>query len=164
MFRLGRTDREKKKQTADLLESIEKRQKSLSFAIQNEVLLKATRLTQQQDVLAAITRLSLKKPWEYYEDGKYCISQKKWQEAKVNFTHYRNYVEEKKTPVMTETNLNGIKKPSEDNHLKYLMIVQDNLSEAVSQDPLLSVVSTAKSNVYRRQWEQWQADHMQKKK
>jgi len=162
MFRLGRTDRSKK-QPGDLLQSIESKQKSLNFAIQNEVLEQAIRLNQSQKVLTAITKLSQKKPWEYYEDGKYLITQKKWDDAKANFIHYRNYVEQK-TPIISEKNDNGIKPPSEDNHLKYLAYIQDQISVTADDNPLFSVVSVTKANTYKKQWEQWQKDYMTKKK
>jgi len=108
-------------------------------------------------------RLSQKKPWEYYEDGKYLISQKKWDDAKANFIHYRNFVEQK-TALISDKNDNGIKPPAEDNHLKYLAYIQDQMTVTGDDNPLFSVVSTKKANVYKQQWEQWQKDYMTKKK
>jgi len=52
---------EKKKSTTGLLDAIEAREKSLAFAIQNEVLEQAIRINQKQKVLAGIMKLDKKK-------------------------------------------------------------------------------------------------------
>jgi len=104
-----------------------------------------------------------KKPWEYYEDAKYCINKQKWLDAKTNLLHYRAFVENK-SPVISDTNDEGIKKPADDSHLKYLAYVQDQLNaqDKEEPDPILSR-ATGKANRYTRQWEDWQKTYMQKK-
>jgi len=72
--------------TKGLLDQIKAREKSLNFSIQNEVLEQAIRINQKQKVLAAIMKLDKKKPWEYYEDGKYLIGQKNgWMPKQILF-------------------------------------------------------------------------------
>jgi hypothetical protein len=154
---------EKKKEPRELLETINKRVASLQMAISQEVLEQAIRVNQKAKLILAIQKLDKKKPWEYYEDAKYLISQKRWLEAKANLQHYRNYVEAK-TPVMDEKNDNGVKPPSQDNHLKYLAYVQDQLAAQTKEnpDPILSVVPTKTINQYQKDWENWQATYMKR--
>lgn len=155
---------EQKKIPPNLVETIEQRAKSLNFVISQEVLEQTIRINQKAKILVAISKLDKKKPWEYYEDGKYLISQKKWLDAKTNFLAYRHYVEAK-TPIMTDKDDNGIKPPSVDSHLKYLSYVQDQLSEQGTQEepnPILSVAPAGKNNQYKADWAKWEALYMKK--
>jgi len=68
--------------------------------------------------------------------------------------------------VATDTDDNGVKKPSEDSHLKYLAYIQDQLSaqgDAEEPNPVLSVAPAGKLNQYTRKWEEWQKTYMTKK-
>jgi len=67
---------------------------------------------------------------------------------------------------MTDKDDNGVKKPAEDSHLKYLAYVQDQLSaqgDKEEPDPILSVCSVGKVNQYQKQWADWQKTYMTKK-
>jgi len=80
------------------------------------------------------------------------LVKKKWLDAKANLIYYRNFVESK-TPTMTDKDDNGVKKPAEDSHLKYLAYVQDQLSaqgDKEEPDPILSVCSVGKVNQYQK--------------
>jgi len=49
----------------------------LNFAISNEVLEQTLRIQKKQDELKKLQSLGLKKPLEYYNDGKHLINEKK---------------------------------------------------------------------------------------
>jgi len=147
----------RKKISQTLLADIEAKSKSLNFALSNEVLAQAIRISQKQKVLAALQSLSLKKPLEYYEDGKYLINANRWLDAKTNFLMYRNFVEQK-TPVTKTAGDGGIRAPSQDSHLKYLTHIQDQLNaqgDKEEPNPILSTVPAHATNQYKRQWEMW---------
>jgi len=59
---------------------------------------------------------------------------------------------------------NGVKKPAEDSHLKYLEYVQNQLNEQMKEepDPILSRVPSGTTNQYSRLWAEWQKNYMQK--
>jgi hypothetical protein len=154
---------EKKKVPQDLLKTLEKRVESLKFAISQETLEQTVRIHQRTKVIELLTKLDKKKPWEYYEDAKYLIGQKRWMEAKTNLICYRNYVEGK-TKVMTDSDDNGVKPPEKDSHLKYLAYVQDQLAAQPKADPspILSTVPMNTINQYQKLWEKWEATYMKK--
>jgi len=154
---------EKKKVPKDLLKTIEKRVESLKFAISQETLEQTIRIQQRTKVIELLSKLDKKKPWEYYEDAKYLIGQKRWMEAKTNLICYRNYVDGK-TKVMTDTDDNGVKPPEKDSHLKYLAYVQDQLAAQpkVDPSPILSVLPSKTINQYQKDWEKWEATYMKK--
>jgi len=151
---------EKKQMPEDLLENLRRNAKSLKTAISLETLAQTIRIQQHAEILARLTRLDLKKPWEYYQDGKYLIGQKRWLDAKTNLINYRNYVLAGKVGVGDE----GVKKPSEDSHLKYLAYIQDELNAQgkVDPDPILSV-TTVHHNQYWPLWHKWEREYMGKK-
>jgi len=127
---------EQRRISSTLLADIEGKAKSLGFAISNEVLEQTLRIQRKQDELKKIQSLSLKKPLEYYADGKYLITEKKWYEAKEQFLFYRNFVLQG-TPVSSKDGDGGIRSPKEDSHLKYLAHVESQLSE-VENNPLFT--------------------------
>jgi len=148
---------ENKKDTKDLPKVIERHAEELKKAISREILEQAVRANNKLTVIANMQKLDKKKPWEYFEDAKYYIRQKKWMDAKTNLVYYRNFVEAK-TPVITSTNDNGVKDPKVDRHLKYLAAVEDELQKEGTTpsepDPLLSVAAPI-PNIYHVQWGQW---------
>jgi hypothetical protein len=148
----------------DLNASIKRRVESLKFSISQETLEQTIRVNQRAKILIALAKLDKKKPWEYYEDGKYLITQKRWLDAKTNFLCYRKFIDGK-TTVMTEKDDNGVKPPSEDRHLKYLAYIQDQLAEQSKEepDPILSVCSKPIVNQYKRAWDEWEATYMKRK-
>jgi len=109
-----------------LLADIEGKQKSLGFAISNEVLEQTLRIQTKQDELKKLQQIGLKKPLEYYEDAKHLINEKRWYDAKSELLKYRNFVKQN-TPVSKKDGDGGIKPPALDSHLKYLAYVETQL-------------------------------------
>jgi len=149
-----------------LRDDIEAKQKSLSFAISNEVLEQTLRIQRKQDELKKLQSIGLKKPLEYYEDAKHLINDKKWLDAKTELLKYRNLVTQG-TPVTKTTGDGGVRSPQTDSHLKYLAYVEDQLNQQ-EQNTILScagpnVVTMKKKNEYEPLWDKWQADYMGKK-
>jgi len=157
---------EQRRISSTLLADIEGKAKSLGFAISNEVLEQTLRIQRKQDELKKIQSLSLKKPLEYYADGKYLITEKKWYEAKEQFLFYRNFVLQG-TPVSSKDGDGGIRSPKEDSHLKYLAHVESQLSEVENNplftQPLPGHSAPKKKSEYEVLWEKWEATHMGKK-
>jgi len=90
---------------------------------------------------------------EYYNDGKSFIAQKKWLEAKDQFLAYRAFVNNGTKVQTDDDDLDGVKDPASDGHLKYLVHIQDQLNnELSSQDPLLSAV---RGNIYKGPFLAW---------
>jgi len=153
---------EGKRISSSLFADIESKSKSLNFAISQEVLEQTVRINQKAKLLVALQSLDKKKAWEYYDDAKYLINQKRWLEAKTNLLAYRSYVESK-TPIMSDKNPDGIREPSKDNHLKMLEYVQNQLNaqgQKEEPDPILSAVPQNAPNRYHKLWVDWQALHM----
>jgi len=152
-----------------LLADIEGKQKSLGFAISNEVLEQTLRIQKKQDELKKIVEIGIKKPLEYYEDGKHLINEKRWYEAKAEFLKYRALVLQG-TPVNQKEGDGGIKPPAVDSHLKYLAYVETQLqlqewNTILTGAPSSTTAPTppVKKNDYDTLWEKWQNDHMKKK-
>jgi len=96
--------------------------------------------------------LTKKKPWEYYEDGKFLLGQNRLMEAKASFLCYRNYVMDQKAVVGDD----GIREPSKDNHLHYLAQIQDKLNQTPKEAPTDITFSVGPvKNQYWGLWEQW---------
>jgi len=88
--------------------------------------------------------------WEYYDDSKYLINEKRWIEAKAHLLHYRNSI---------IASNRQIKIPSKDNHLKYLSYVQDILNKQSHQIDNLLYRIPAPTNPYTALWEEWKKQH-----
>jgi len=143
----------------DLSKSIAEKREVLKSAIGRETLEQTVRIDQRTKLILVLTSIDKKKPMEYYNDAYYLINKKRWMDAKYNLMCYRNYVEAK-TPVHSDTFENGVCEPAKDRHLKWLMIIQDKMAEEQqSKDPIISSVMSCYSNVYKKQWEKWEATY-----
>jgi len=143
----------------NFLVELGRKSRDLSTAIQLETLAQQLRLNQQAEMLKRIQMIDKKKPWEYYEDGKYLWGQKRLLEAKASFLCYRNYVLDEKVIIGDER----IKEPSKDNHLHYLAQIQDQINQSNKELPENSILSVAPvKNQYWYLWEQWKDKHMNK--
>jgi len=143
-----------KQQPKDLVQKLDDRIARLDSAIKREMLGGVIDIKNDVDELAILVKIKQKKAMEYYLEGKAYVSEKKWLEAKAHFLAYRAFVTSGTKVQKDDDDLDGIRPPAVDSHLKYLVAIQDQLnSEISSSDPLLSAV---RGNIYRPLYLAWQ--------
>jgi len=143
-----------RQQPRDLVQKLDDRIQRLESAIKRETLGGVITIIKDVDELAKLVKIKQKKPMEYYLDGKAYLQEKKWLEAKAHFLAYRASVTSGTRVQKDDDDLDGVRPPASDSHLKYLVAIQDTLnSEISSSDPLLSAV---RGNIYRPLYLAWQ--------
>jgi len=152
------------RQPPDLLSSIKTKAESLEQAVANETLRFGVKIEQklgqvstQVDYVAFIAGINVKKPLEYYSDGKVLISQKKWNEAKDAFLAYQKFANLGQTGQLRSED--KIRDPHEDKHLEYLEYIEKNLQKILPQDDeqamLFSALPKVPQNPYTDPRTEW---------
>jgi len=109
----------------DLVVNIKKKTSELDQSIQAEQI-RLGRVTEQKlDLAQFFAKLQVKKPMDYYNDGKMAIVKKQWLVAKENFLKYQYFANAKRYNNLPKE-LEGIelKDPHDDKHLEYLEVIQ----------------------------------------
>jgi len=141
---------QEKKKPVDIEESLPRKLDRLKKAMDKETLAFFTKISKRYEEQKMMhDEIS---PLEFYRDGEKKYNEKKYLEAKEKFLKYRNCVEFKKS---------GVKNPHEDEHLRYLTLIQDILNEEIAQN---DIAVTRKSgaepqNPYKSDWEKWRRNY-----
>jgi len=140
---------EQKKEHPDLINNIKSKAELLDGAIAAEILRFGIKVDQKIDWNTFVSSVHVKKPLEYYTDGKVLISQRKWNEAKDSFLAYQKFANAGQAGQLPSEV--KIRDPHEDKHLEYLEYIQKNLEKIPTDDEfrmIASVVPTTPHNPY----------------
>jgi len=114
-------------------------------------------------MLAFYQRLSSKQPLEYYNNGKFLITQQQWLQAKENLLAYQKFADGKlRNQLPSELGDVKVKDPHEDKHLEYLEFAQKKMDEKLNQgtDEISLLLSVAtKDNIYTPMRVAWRAKY-----
>jgi len=122
---------EKKIPPADLLKNLKAKENLLSDAISRESLRFAAETKQELDFNTFLTDVQVKKPMEYYDDGKVHIAKKNWNDAKDCFLRYQKFADAGQKGYLPASY--KIKVPTADRHLEYLEYIQKQLNLVLHQ-------------------------------
>jgi len=143
----------------DLVVNIKRKTSELDQSIQAEQI-RLGRITEQKlDLTQFFSKLQVKKPMDYYNDGKMAIVKKQWLVAKENFLKYQYFANAKRYNNLPKE-LEGIelKDPHDDKHLEYLEVIQkklDDIGNPVDPELLALWTISAYSNTYTKAKEEW---------
>jgi len=144
----------------DLVKSLKKKTDELNESIQAEQLRFGLRIDNEVGLVAFYAKLASKTPLDYYNSGKYLLTEKKWLQAKDEFLAYQKFADAKQANKLPrELGEVILKDPREDKHLEYLEYLQKKIDEKINEQTdeasLILSKTVVGSNPYTPLKEEW---------
>jgi len=154
---------EKKRYPPDFVKTLQKKTDDLNESIQAEQLRFGRKVDSELNLVAFYQRLSAKQPLEYYNNGKFLITQQQWLQAKENLLAYQKFADGKlQNKLPSELGDVKVKDPHEDKHLEYLEFAQKKMDEKLNQgtdEISLLLSNVTKENIYTPMRIAWRAKY-----